>query len=104
MSTPRDPTDLLGQDADAEAEQSKAEATALQQAGDIKWLMANEAGRRIAWRMFDKTGVYRNPFTGTDAQTNFNCGEMNVGQWFLAQVIEHCPEAHLLMLTERTKP
>lgn len=103
MSDMRDPTDLLEQGADAEAEQAQALAVQAQQAEDLKWLMKSEAGRRIAWRVLARTGLHRTPFTGHDAQTNFNCGQADVGLWFQAEILDHAPDAYLRMLKEHAK-
>lgn len=100
----RDPTDLHQFDADTEAQVAKDEAAAQQDAEDIKWLMASKQGRRVAWRLLARTKVFHNPFAAVDPQTNFSCGEMNVGQWFLAEVMEHSPDAFLQMFKERKKP
>lgn len=102
MST-TDPTDLHAIDAQAEADQALREAESLKQAADVQWLMGTEAGRRIAWRMLERTRAFQTPFAGSDAQTNFNCGERNVGLWFLDELMTHCPDAYLQMLMERTK-
>lgn len=99
----RDPTDLIQQDADTEAEQAAEQAQLQQQTDDLKWLMSTEAGRRFAWRLMARTGVHRTPFTGIDSQTNFTCGEQNVGLWFFDELMTHCPESYLAMLKERAK-
>lgn len=99
----RDPTDLLEQDAQAEADEARHQARQLQQAEDIKWLMKSEAGRRVAWRLLARTGLHRTPYAGIDAQTNFNCGQADVGLWFQAEILEHSPDAYLRMLKEHTK-
>lgn len=97
----RDPTDLLQQEADAEADEADALTQAQQEAEDIKWLMSTKAGQRFAWRLMARTQVHCTPFAATDAQTNFNCGERNVGLWFLNELMAHCPESYLAMLKER---
>jgi len=96
----RDPTDLIEQEADTEAQAAEAQAQRDQQAEDIQWLMRSEQGRRIAWRLLERTQVHRTPFAGHDATTNFNCGERNVGQWFLDEVCTHSPESYLQLLKE----
>lgn len=99
----RDPTDLVQHEVDAEAQELEAAIEAKQQAEDIQWLMSTQAGRRFAWRLMARTQVHCTPFTGIDAQTNFNCGERNVGLWFLDELLTHCPESYLALLKERAK-
>jgi len=64
------------------------------------WLMGNKRGRRIMWRLLEKTGVYRCSFTG-NSTTFFNEGQRNVGLMLTAQIHEHAPDAYALMLKER---
>ena len=71
-----------------------------QAAEDLKWLMSDKRGRRIMWRLLSITGVFRNPFTGT-SQTFFNCGEMNIGQRYLADITDNCPERFIEMQQEQ---
>lgn len=52
---------------------------------DLRFVLADKRGRRTLLRLLDKTGVYRNPFTG-NSETYFKCGEMNIGQWLIAEV------------------
>lgn len=103
MSVTRDPTDLIGQELEAEDQRSQAERKALQEAEDIKWLMAHEQGRRIVARVFAFTGVTRTPFEHSGSVTAFNCGKQNVGLWLLGEVQAHRPEAYLKMLQEQRK-
>jgi hypothetical protein len=52
---------------------------------DLRFVLADKRGRRTLLRLLEKTGVYRNPFTG-NSETYFKCGEMNIGQWLIAEV------------------
>ena len=54
------------------------------------------------WSLLDRTGMYRNPFTG-NSETFFRCGAMNVGQMMMADLLEFTPEQYLTMLEERKK-
>lgn len=100
MSNERDPLDLRGQ-AEIEAQSALDEqAKAQQEEKDLKWLMGTVQGRRLAWRLLARTGVHRNPFSGDRGVTDFNCGQMNVGQWFQSEILTHAPDAYLKMLKE----
>ena len=63
--------------------------------------MAHKQGRRVAYRLLADTGVFRNPFNHSGSVTAFNCGQMNVGQQFLARIMEHAPDAYTLMCKEQ---
>lgn len=102
MSAP-DPVDLDAIEAQAQADEARAEAERTQEVEDIKWLMASAAGKRVVWRLLSQAGVHRTPFAGHDPQTNFNAGAQSVGIWLLGEVMEHAPDAYLQMLKKRAK-
>lgn len=95
-----DPTDLRQQALNTEAQRQREEQRARQRKDDLVWLMGTKPGRRIAWRLLEETGVYRNPFNNSGSVMAFNCGQMNVGQQFLAEIMEHAPDAYLNLLKE----
>lgn len=100
MSGEFDPHDLRAQDA---AKAETEEAARLRQriaVDDLKLLMSQVQGRRFVWRLLERTGVFRNPFTG-NSETYFRCGEMNIGQWLLGQIHEHCPDRYHQMVKEQ---
>jgi hypothetical protein len=96
----RDPTDLHQQALDATAQRQRDELNAKQERDDLIWLMGTKPGRRIASRILGTTGVYRNPFNNSGSVMAFNCGQMNVGQQWLAQIMEHAPDRYLELLKE----
>jgi hypothetical protein len=98
----RDPFDIAGQEADAEESLKRKQLTALQEDDDFKWLMGNKRGRRIVWRLLERTGVFRSSFTG-NSETFFREGSRNVGLQLIAQIHEVCPDKYALMLQERTQ-
>ena len=95
-----DPLDLRGQEK-AQADNSERNKLALQtEQEDFKWLMGNKRGRRIVWRLLERTGVYRSSFTG-NSETFFREGMRNVGLALLAQVHEITPDQFAVMLKEQ---
>lgn len=96
----RDPTDLAGQKTDDKERADKAALDALQRVEDVRWLMASKAGRRIAWGWLSDAGVFRNPFNHSGSITAFNCGQMNIGQRFFAEIMQHAPDTYVVMLKE----
>lgn len=87
-------------DARAKAEQADARVKRLQEVEDLKWLMAHAAGRRIATRILERTGVRRTSFHTNGSTMAFNEGRRDVGLWFEAEVLETAPDAYLKMLKE----
>lgn len=95
-----DPLDLRGQEK-ALAEQGERNKLALQtEQEDFKWLMGNKRGRRIVWRLLERTGVYRSSFTG-NSETFFREGARNVGLMLLDQIHTITPDQFAVMLKEQ---
>lgn len=95
-----DPLDIRGQEK-ALADNSERNKLALQtEQEDFKWLMGNKRGRRIVWRLLERTGVYRSSFTG-NSETFFREGMRNVGLTLLAQIHEITPDQFAVMLKEQ---
>ena len=67
---------------------------------DFKWLMDDKRGRRIMWRLLERTGVFRSSFTG-NSETFFLEGQRNVGLMLMAQIHDACPEKYTAMLEEQ---
>lgn len=78
---------------------AREELTKRQVEADTKWLMGNDAGRRIVWGLLDEAGVFRTSMTG-DNWTFFNEGQRNQGLRLLARVQAHCPDEYALMTKE----
>jgi hypothetical protein len=95
-----DPLDLRGQEkAKAESDEVR-KLTAQTESEDFKWLMGSKRGRRIVWRLLERTGVYRSSFTG-NSETFFREGQRNIGLMLMAQINECAPEQYSLMLKEQ---
>lgn len=94
-----DPTDVRAGDKRDEERRLRAQLLSELEAEDFKWLMADKRGRRIMWRLLGLTGVFQNPFTG-NSETFFRCGRQSVGQEYLGDIHEHCPENYEKMVTE----
>lgn len=69
------------------------------EADDFRWLMEDKRGRRIMWRLLEKTRVYQSSFTG-NSQTFFLEGTRNVGLMLISEIQKHCPKHFVLMLQE----
>lgn len=96
-----DPTDLHTQEADEATQRRNADFLAKREVEDLKWLMAHKQGRRLAWGLLSDAGIFRNPFNHSGSITAFNCGQMNLGQQLLAKIMEHAPEAYVVMTKEQ---
>lgn len=103
MIEERDPTDLddLENIGVAKAKKQQAEATA--EDADLRWLMANKRGRRVAWRQLSQAGVFRLSFSTNAMQMSFNEGQRDQGLKMLARIMEVCPDLYFEMTRENTK-
>lgn len=69
----------------------------------LKSLLSTADGRRFAWLFLADCRVFQQPFNGNALGTAFACGELNVGQRFLAQLTQADPDAFLVMQEENMK-
>lgn len=98
-----DPTDIAGNE-QAQRDRKKQQRTEHYLAGeDMKWLMGSKRGRRIVWRLLERTGIFRSSFTG-NSETFFREGMRNVGLALMAQINEACPESYMNMVKEQNGP
>lgn len=93
MSRPHDPLSLTEQDREA------AKPARQREADDWKWLMSSKQGRRIAWRLLERAGIYRTSFTG-NSETFFREGMRQMGLHILGDIQAHAPESIAQMFTE----
>lgn len=99
MSYP-DPLDIRSQErAQAEAEERMRLASQCW-AGDIKWLMSDKRGRRIAAVLLDQAGTHRSPFDTNHASADFKQGLQWFGLWWKGQLEKHCFDRFIEMLKE----
>lgn len=97
-----DPTDTNSQEsskADADLRKRLAKDT---EEADLKWLMSSKRGRRIVWRLLDRTGVFRLSFNTNAMTMAFAEGNRNEGLRTLAQIHALCPELYHVMVKEQT--
>ena len=95
-----DPFDLRGQDAERQRRADLDKQTRLIEIDDLRWLMGSKRGRRVTWRLLERTGIFRSSFTG-NSETYFREGERNIGLFLLSLVNMHCPEQYALAAQEQ---
>jgi hypothetical protein len=95
-----DPFDIVGQEQNKRDREKQLRTENYLANEDMKWLMGSKRGRRIAWRILERTGIYRSSFTG-NSETFFREGMRNVGLVLMAQIHEACPESYTLMMKEQ---
>lgn len=95
-----DPLDLRGQERAREEAQDRANLAAKQDEEDIKWLMSSKRGRRIAYGLLERAGVWRLSFNTNALQMAFNEGNRNEGLALIAKLMAYCPASYARMLEE----
>lgn len=95
-----DPMALAEQAEAADSKALKDRMAAESEASDIRWLMESEQGRRIVWRLLNRTGVFRSSFSSDALAMAFAEGNRNTGLQLLAQVHELCPDLYPEMVRE----
>ncbi|HEV3026863.1 MAG TPA: hypothetical protein VG457_04780 [Planctomycetota bacterium] len=67
-------------------------------------VLSTADGRQVVQEVLQRTGVYSNPYDSMNSHnTDFKCGEMNVGQWLLKQIDVFHADALWQMKREETK-
>lgn len=86
-----------------EPHSSKAEAVLqdAQEDGDLKWLMADPRGRRIARRLLEQGGLWRSSFTPDPQVTAFNEGVRAAGLRLLDVLMRAAPEVTARVIAGR---
>jgi hypothetical protein len=59
---------------------------------DLKAILSTPEGKRFAWRLLERCGVYQSSFTG-NSETFFKEGSRSVGLWLIDEFIEAHPKA-----------
>ena len=57
-------------------------------------------GRRYFYGLLVRCHVFANPYTGRAGTTAFACGELNVGQQVLADIMRIAPDEYVQMMRE----
>lgn len=71
---------------------AEREAEKLTEDSDLRWLIGDPRGRRIARRIFERTGIFRSSFTGEPVSTAFREGTREAGLVFLSKLMSAAPE------------
>lgn len=66
----------------------------------IQTIMGTEDGRRLIREYLELTRLGQNPFNTDALKMAFNCGEINVGQRIMADVMNATPELYMRMMQE----
>ncbi len=96
----RSPIDTRALQRERQAADDRQRAARDREKDDFKLLMSEKWGRRIAWRLLDRCGVFRTSFTG-NSETFFNEGKRNIGLMIVGEIHDVCPEFYHLMLKEQ---
>lgn len=101
MTTGSDPLDLEANEAAAAERADEEAAQQIVSDDDFLWWIGDKRGRRALYQLLSETGVFRNPYvSGSGDLTAFRCGEMNVGQRYLAKLQRLSPETFHIMTKE----
>ena len=95
-----EPAENLGEAEAVQERKSKSKLKQRDRDDFLKAVMNTPEGRSWIWDMLSICGVYQNPFTPDAAATAFRCGEMNIGQQLLADVVRAAPDLYITMQKE----
>ena len=99
----RDPYDLHGQEDQQAKRYQRIRLVAANEVADVKWLMENKRGRRFAFGLLERAGVWRLSFDSVAMTMAFNEGRRSEGLRLMGLITEHCPQGYTAMLAEQGK-
>jgi hypothetical protein len=102
MADELDPLDVQERERLEKDRQDRENRNRLQEVEDNKWLASDKRGRRILWRLLEKTGVFRDPFTGEALTTANQCGKKAIGLDYLNQ-LQFMPGRFEQMIAENSE-
>lgn len=81
----------------------KAEEVRAQELDDMISVLNSPAGKRVLWRIMDKSGLMApNMFTGNSA-TFHNIGKRDLGLWVYNEIMEANPQGFVNMMQAQLK-
>ena len=96
-----DPLDIQGQESAKADADARALLVAKKNADDLKWLMSDKRGRRIASRLLDLAGLDRPSIDNNTASMAFKEGKRWFGTLLVEEIKTHCFDRYLEMLKEQ---
>lgn len=54
----------------------------------LRFLLSNDAGKRVLYWMLEQTAIYRDAYTGDPASTNYTLGQQSTGRKLIAKIDE----------------
>lgn len=85
------------------AAKQAAKIAELQLGDAVRGIMSTKVGRAWLHNILVRTHVFSNPFTSNALTMAFACGELNIGQQFLADIMRFCPDDYILMMREQNE-
>ena len=67
----------------------------------LKWTLGTPLGRKVIWDLLAVGGLFRQPHSPDERQTNFNCGSLNIALILYAECLAVSPEHTALMTKEQ---
>jgi hypothetical protein len=80
--------------------QKSAKATDDARRGFVSHIMERADGRAYLHDLLVTCHIFAQPFSPEPTVTAFACGELNVGQRILADIMAYCPDTYVTMMRE----
>lgn len=100
MASNDDPTELSERTGATEAETQRGAENRRKELDDLRWMLGHPQGRRVARRLFERTGLHKTSFHSSGSVMSFNEGQRNVGLWWLAELSAAAPDGFHKVLPE----
>lgn len=85
-------------------QQNAAKLAANQLRDDIRYLMGTRSGRRIAWNLLSRAGIFHTNLAAEPISMARQEGRRSIGLELMAMLMQACPEQYGKMANENTQP
>lgn len=99
-----DPTDFRARERVRQERTDLARLKLEQEAGDFRWLMSVERGRRFMWLLLEQAGMDLSCFSPNAAEMGRMAGEREYGLRMQKLLRQHCPDLYVKMTEEQLCP
>lgn len=99
-----EPTDFRARERLRAERTQEARVKLEQEAGDFRWILSSERGRRFMWLLLEQAGMDLSCFSPNAAEMGRMAGEREYGLRLQKLLRQHCPDLYVKMLEEQLCP
>lgn len=83
--------------------QKKEKKKELEESEDLRFVMKDQRGRRVIWRILSECGAYHSVFSTNSLVTHYNSGKQDLGHWLMAEATSVDENLYFSMFKENSE-